>query len=74
MLQSILSNYLQGLLIATIIVVLLSLIWFLIRALKNLDKTYQERQEFLYDLLLINIMTIPILAFGIVAILLMLKA
>ncbi|HFR4577410.1 TPA: DUF4059 family protein, partial [Streptococcus suis] len=35
MLQSILSNYLQGLLIATIIVVLLSLIWFLIRALKN---------------------------------------
>ncbi|HFR4577071.1 TPA: DUF4059 family protein, partial [Streptococcus suis] len=28
----------------------------------------------LYDLLLINIMTIPILAFGIVAILLMLKA
>ncbi|HEL2575276.1 DUF4059 family protein [Streptococcus sp. P25B114] len=74
MLQSILSNYLQGLLIATIIVVLLSLIWFLIRALKNRDKTYQERQEFLYDLLLINIMTIPILAFGIVAILLMLKA
>lgn len=74
MLQSILSNYLQGLLIATIIVILLSLIWFLIRALKNRDKTYQERQEFLYDLLLINIMTIPILAFGIVAILLMLKA
>ncbi|WP_170242373.1 DUF4059 family protein [Streptococcus suis] len=74
MLQSILSNYLQGLLIATIIVVLLSLTWFLIRALKNRDKTYQERQEFLYDLLLINIMTIPILAFGIVAILLMLKA
>ena len=74
MLQSILSNYLQGLLIATIIVVLLSLIWFLIRALKIRDKTYQERQEFLYDLLLINIMTIPILAFGIVAILLMLKA
>ncbi|HFU4448452.1 DUF4059 family protein [Streptococcus suis] len=74
MLQSILSNYLQGLLIATIIVVLLSLIWFLIRALKNRDKTYQERQEFLYDLLLINIMNIPILAFGIVAILLMLKA
>ncbi|HFI0287201.1 TPA: DUF4059 family protein [Streptococcus suis] len=74
MLQSILSNYLQGLLTATIIVVLLSLIWFLIRALKHRDKTYQERQEFLYDLLLINIMTIPILAFGIVAILLMLKA
>ena len=52
MLQNILSFYLQGLLIATIFVIVISFIWFLIRASKGVDKTLQERHDFLFDLLM----------------------
>jgi len=73
MLQNILSFYLQGLLIATIFVIVISFIWFLIHASKGVDKTLQERHDFLFDLLMINVMTIPIVAFGVVSIILMIK-
>ncbi len=74
MLQNILSFYIQGLLLAALTVVFCSLTWFILRAAKGVDKTHKERQDFLFDLLMINVMTIPIVAFGIVGILLMLKA
>ncbi|MBY5033633.1 DUF4059 family protein [Streptococcus gallolyticus] len=73
MLQMILSLYLQSLLFSAIIVLLLSLIWFARRAGKGLDRTANDRHQFLMDLLMINVMTIPILAFGIVGILIMFK-
>ncbi|MBF0819393.1 DUF4059 family protein [Streptococcus acidominimus] len=73
MLQIILGLYMKSLLIAAVLVVFVSLGWFLIRLIKNKDKTTQERQEVLFDLLIINVMTIPILSFGIVGILLMLR-
>lgn len=74
MLQTILSLYLQGLLYSAIAMIVASLVWFLMRASKGVDKTQQERREFLYDLLIINVMTIPIFAFGIIGILLIVKA
>ncbi len=74
MLQNILSFYLQGLLLASLLVISASLVWFVLRMTKGVDKTLQERQDFLFDLLMIDVMTIPIVAFGIVGILLMLKA
>lgn len=74
MLQTILSLYLQSLLLAAVAVIFVSLIWFLARMIKRTDKTLQARQEVLYDLLIINVMTIPVISFGIVGILLMLKA
>ncbi|MGT2910394.1 DUF4059 family protein [Streptococcus cameli] len=74
MLQTILSLYLQSLLIAAIVVVSISLVWFLRRAFKGVDKTLQERRDVLVDLLMINVMTIPITAFGVIGILLMLRA
>ena len=74
MLQTILSLYLQGLLYSAIAMIVASLFWFLMRASKGVDKTQQERREFLYDLLIINVMTIPIFAFGIIGILLIVKA
>lgn len=74
MLQVILSLYLQSLVIAALLVVVISAIWFMMRMAKGLDKTAQERREVLYDVLVINIMTIPIISFGIVGILLILKA
>lgn len=73
MLQTILSLYLQGLLIATVVVILLSVVWFLRRVIKRMDKTAAERQQVLYDLVMINIMTIPIVSFGVVGILVMLQ-
>ena len=74
MLQTILSRYLQGLLYSAIAMSLASLIWFVMRASKGVDRTQQERREFLYDLLIINVMTIPIFSFGIIGILLIVKA
>ncbi|HFI0424583.1 TPA: DUF4059 family protein [Streptococcus suis] len=74
MLQNILSFYLQGLVIAAIVVVLFNICWFLVRLSKKTDTSFQERQDFLFDLLLISVMTTPIIAFGVAAILLMLKA
>lgn len=74
MLQTILSLYLQSLLFSAIAVVMTSLIWFVFRASKGLDRTLDERKDFLYDLLIINVMTIPIFAFGVIGILLMVKA
>ncbi|MCP1639814.1 DUF4059 family protein [Streptococcus gallinaceus] len=73
MLQTILGFYLQSLLFSAIIVVVMSLIWFARRAGKGLDQTVNDRRQFLIDLLMINIMTIPILAFGIVGILIMFR-
>ncbi|MDG4516191.1 DUF4059 family protein [Streptococcus suis] len=74
MLQNILSFYLQGLVIAAIVVVLFNICWFLVHLSKKTDTSFQERQDFLFDLLLISVMTTPIIAFGVAAILLMLKA
>ncbi|WP_105128413.1 DUF4059 family protein [Streptococcus suis] len=74
MLQNILSFYLQGLVIAAIVVVLFNICWFLVHLYKKTDTSFQERQDFLFDLLLISVMSTPIIAFGVVAILLMLKA
>ncbi|EFM28139.1 hypothetical protein HMPREF9319_0347 [Streptococcus equinus ATCC 700338] len=39
-----------------------------------MDKTVKERQAFLYDVLMMSIMTIPVLSFAFMAILLMFKA
>ena len=62
MLQTILSLYLQGLLYSAIAMSLASLIWFVMRASKGVDRTQQERREFLYDLLIINVILLIVKA------------
>ncbi|HEM5988040.1 TPA: DUF4059 family protein [Streptococcus suis] len=74
MLQNILSFYLQGLLVAAVLDIVISLIYFVFRAGRKVDRTPQERQDFIFDLLMINVMIIPVLAFGVMGILLMFKA
>ena len=74
MLQTILSLYLESLLFSAIAMVLFSLVWFVMRASKGVDQSQHEKREFLYDLLIINVMTIPIFSFGIIGILLIVKA
>ena len=61
MLNKLLSLYLQSLVTTTILVGIASCIWIGYRALKKKDKTAKQRQAHLYDILLIDIMTIPIL-------------
>ena len=63
MLNKLLSLYLQSLVTTTILVGIASCIWIGYRALKKKDKTAKQRQAHLYDILLIDIMTIPILTF-----------
>lgn len=74
MIQTLLGLYLQSLLYATLGILTMSIVWFLRRAFSGVDKTLQERRDVLIDLLIINVMTIPIVSFGIIGILLMLKA
>lgn len=68
-----LGLYLQSLLIAVFCVMGLSLLWWLFRLARRSDKTRQARQSALYDLIVINLLTIPILAFGILALQMMIK-
>ncbi|WP_423216489.1 DUF4059 family protein [Streptococcus equinus] len=66
--------YIEGLLLSIISVVLAGVIWNFWRANRKYDKTVKERQSFLYDVLMIAIMVIPILSFAFMAVLLMFKA
>lgn len=66
--------YLQGLGLSVIFVLVLSLIWTLWRVRTRVDKTKKERQSFLYDLVMMILITIPVLSFAFMAILLMVKA
>ena len=74
MLNKLLSLYLQSLVTTTILVGIASCIWIGYRALKKKDKTAKQRQAHLYDILLIDIMTIPILTFAVIGILFIIQA
>ena len=74
MFLEIFSLYIQGLLLSIISVFLVGIFWNFWRARRKYDKTAKERQAFLYDILMISIMVIPVLSFACMAILLMFKA
>lgn len=74
MLQTLISFYLQGLLLATVFVFVTGLIYMINRAYKNVDKTARERQEVLYDVLMISVLTVPIFSFAFMALLLVIKS
>ena len=74
MLQRIFSLYLQSLFLTTAFIGGLSGVWILLRIASRKDKTAKARQAHLFDVLLIDIMTIPILSFAVMGILLVLKA
>lgn len=74
MLHTLVSFYLQGLLLATIVVVITGLAYVVNRAYKKVDKTAREKQEVLYDVLMICILTTPIFSFAFMALLLVIKS
>ncbi|HHJ7543106.1 TPA: DUF4059 family protein, partial [Streptococcus pyogenes] len=53
---------------------LICLIWTLWRAKTKRDKTLIERQAFLYEMLMVAILTIPILSFAFMSILVVIKS
>lgn len=74
MLVEIFSLYLKGLILSSLTVVSVCLLWTLWRAKTKKDKSLAERQAFLYEMLMIAILTIPILSFAFMSILVVLKS
>lgn len=74
MLHTLVSFYLQGLLLAAIVVFITGLTYMVNRAYKKVDKTAREKQEVLYDVLMICILTTPIFSFAFMALLLVIKS
>ncbi|MDO4667165.1 MAG: DUF4059 family protein [Streptococcus sp.] len=74
MLNQIFLLYIESLIYTTIGVVILSGLWIIFRMIRRKDKTVKERQNHLYDVLLIDIMTIPILSFATLGLLIVLRA
>lgn len=74
MLKQLLSLYIESLIITSIGVFVASAIWIGLRAARKTDKTAKERKLHLYDILLIDIMTIPVLTFAVIGVLFILRA
>lgn len=74
MLVEIFSLYLKGLILSSLTMVSVCLLWTLWRAKTKKDKSLVERQAFLYEMLMIAILTIPILSFAFMSILVVLKS
>jgi putative uncharacterized protein aapA len=55
-------------------VLVASAVWIGLRVARKTDKTAKERQLHLYDILLIDIMTIPVLTFAVIGVLFILRA
>ncbi len=74
MLVEIFSLYVKGLILSSFTMMLICLIWTLWRAKTKRDKTLIERQAFLYEMLMVAILTIPILSFAFMSILVVIKS
>ncbi|HEP1511257.1 TPA: DUF4059 family protein [Streptococcus pyogenes] len=74
MLVEIFSLYVKGLILSSLTMILICLIWTLWRAKTKRDKTLIERQAFLYEMLMVAILTIPILSFAFMSILVVMKS
>ncbi|HER7602075.1 TPA: DUF4059 family protein [Streptococcus pyogenes] len=74
MLVEIFSFYVKGLILSSLTMILICLIWTLWRAKTKRDKTLIERQAFLYEMLMVAILTIPILSFAFMSILVVIKS
>lgn len=74
MFVEILGLYLQGLLFASIFVIICGGAWIGFRAYKKKDKTAKERQAVLYEAIMMAIITAPVLSFAFMGLILMLKA
>lgn len=73
MINLVLQFYLKGLLISFLVVGLLSLLYGFIYWLRNYHKPRNVWRNRLFDIILVDILTIPILSFAVVGILIILR-
>lgn len=69
----VLQLYLQGLLISFLLMLVLSLIYAFAYLVRNQDKSRTVIRNRIFDLILINLLTIPVLSFAFLGILVILK-
>ncbi|MGS6013686.1 DUF4059 family protein [Streptococcus pyogenes] len=74
MLVEIFSLYVKGLILSSLTMILICLICTFWRAKTKRDKSLIERQAFLYEMLMVAILTIPILSFAFMSILVIIKS
>ena len=74
LLQDILSLYLQGLFLSALLMAVYCGSWFLIHIARHDEEPVQQRRSLLFDLIIIYVLTVPIIAFGMVGIQLILRA
>lgn len=73
MISTVLKFYLQGLLISAVVVLILSIIYAFAYLVRNTDKSKTARRNRILDLILVDILTIPILSFAVVGLLVILR-
>lgn len=73
MINLVLQFYLKGLLISFLVVGLLSLLYGFIYWIRNQHKSRNVWRNRLFDIILVDILTIPILSFAVVGILIILR-
>lgn len=74
MFAELMTIYLQGLVFSTITVLSICGFWIFFRAKRKLDKTALQRQQFLYEMIMIALLLIPVLSFAFMSILIVLKS
>lgn len=69
----VLEFYLKGLVFSAILMIVISGIYLFAFLVRNTDKTKSERRNRILDVILVNLLTIPILSFAILGILIILR-
>lgn len=72
--QAIIAIYLQALLISVVVVGVLSALYMFGVISRNYDKPRSVRQNKIFDILVIDLLTAPVLSFAILAMLIILKS
>ncbi|PCS00907.1 DUF4059 family protein [Lactococcus fujiensis] len=69
----VLQLYLQGLLISAILVLILSAIYAFAYLVRHSDLPWSVRRNRIFDLILVDLLTIPVLSFAFLGLLIILK-
>ncbi|HGI6179302.1 TPA: DUF4059 family protein [Streptococcus pneumoniae] len=74
MLLQLFSLYFESLILTTILVLIFLGIWIGLRAMSGVDKTAKARQAYLYDMIMIGVLVVPVLSFAVMSLILVFKA
>lgn len=69
----VLQLYLQGLLISAVTVLILGALYAFAYLVRNTDKPWYVRRNRIFDLILVDLLTIPVLSFAVLGLLIILR-